>query len=124
VRKLGTKLRILPNLSLNRWIFALWFICKLRTQGVTIYDEKRNVIDFWKKSNILEFSDLPDFPDHGIWLRPAQKNHSGFDSVFVDKSKGYVRFIIILQAKEHEVKIEYFQSFLKAILQSPSVESN
>jgi hypothetical protein len=120
VRQLAKKVRPLANLSLNGWMYDLWFICKLRTQGITIYDEKGNVIDFWKRSNILEFSDLPDYPDHGIWLRPAQKNHGGFDGVFVDKSKGYARFIIIPQARKHEVKIEYFQSFLKAILKSSS----
>ncbi|KAI3658397.1 hypothetical protein MP638_001397 [Amoeboaphelidium occidentale] len=120
VRQLASKLRPRVSASLNGWMYNLWFIYNLRTQGVTIYDENRNFIDFWKRSNILVFSDLPDFPDHGIWLTPVQKNHGGFDGVFVDKSKGYVRFIIIPHVKEHEVKFEYFKSFLKAVLQSPS----
>ena len=122
VRRLAKATKHDGNPSMDGWMLEMWFFASLRHGGVTLFDINDKEFQNWPESNVktLDINSFPTLPENnGVWFKPSKWNQGGFDAIFLDKSKGLVKFVQVTGGDTHSFKIEYFNSFLIALSQSP-----
>lgn len=121
IRNLANATHHYKNPSMDGWMLEMWFFSSLAHGGVQVLDKNGNEIDHWQDSDVhtLDITSFPALPNkNGVWVKPNKWNQGGFDAIFLDKGKGLVRFVQITGGDTHSFKIEYFYSFLLALVQS------
>jgi hypothetical protein len=120
VKKLAAVTRRKNNPAMNGWLFEMWFFALLSRRGVTVYDGLGKEQE-WERSQVHTLTDIPTLPeDRGVWLKPIKWNQGGYDAIFIDKTRGKVRFVQVTRGESHSFKIEYFYKFLFMLQRSSS----
>jgi DNA polymerase III delta prime subunit len=102
------------NDSMNGWMLEMWFFSLVATKGVTLFDKSNNITK-WPLSKPRMISEVSAIPNYPVWLKPRKWNQGGYDGIYIEKKKGYVRFVQITRAKTHSFKIRYFAEFLREL---------
>jgi hypothetical protein len=101
------------NPAMEGWMFEMWFFASIKKETLKIHDELDNE-ELWPPCTVSKFDPENPVINHSpIWLKPLKWNQGGYDAVYVDKEKKYVKFVQITKGKEHSFKIQYFYSCLK-----------
>ena len=123
IRRLAEATRHDGNPSMDGWMLEMWFFASLRHGGVQLFEIDGREFQTWPESNVLTL-DVTCFPalpeNNGVWFKPKKWNQGGFDAIFINKSKGLVKFVQVTSGDSHSFKIEYFNNFLKEQGKSPS----
>ncbi|KAI3655886.1 hypothetical protein MP638_006820 [Amoeboaphelidium occidentale] len=102
------------NDSMNGWMLEMWFFSLVATKGITLFD-KSNKTTKWPRSEPSMISEVSEIPNYQVWLKPRKWNQGGYDGIYIEKKKGYVRFVQITRAKTHSFKIRYLAEFLREL---------
>ena len=110
------------NPSMDGWMFEMWFFANIREKDIELFDKNGIVTKVLTKAKIEVIGeDFPSLPTNkGIWLKPKKWNQGGYDALFVDKSRGLLRFVQVTRGSTHSFKIEHFSKFFNALMESPS----
>jgi hypothetical protein len=101
------------NYEIEGWIFEMWFFASIKKETLKIHDKLDNE-ELWPSCIVSKFNPANPVINHSpIWLKPLKWNRGGYDAVYIDKEKNYVKFVQITKGKEHSFKIEYFYSCLE-----------
>jgi hypothetical protein len=101
------------NLAMEGWMFEMWFFASIKKETLKIHDKLNNE-ELWPSCVVSNFDPENPVINHSpIWLKPLKWNQGGYDAVYVDKEKKYVKFVQITKGKEHSFKIQYFYSCLE-----------
>jgi KaiC/GvpD/RAD55 family RecA-like ATPase len=101
------------NPAMEGWMLEMWFFASIKKETLKIYDNLDNE-ELWPSCIVSKFDPENPVIDHSqIWLKPLKWNQGGYDAVYVDKKKNYVKFVQITKGKEHSFKIQYFYSCLE-----------
>lgn len=118
IRHLAQATRHDFNPSMDGWMLEMWFFASLRHGGVKLLTEKDDDFQCWPQSDVLtldvtSFAALPE--NNGVWFKPSKWNQGGFDAIFLEKGKGFVKFVQVTGGDTHSFKTEHFSSFLQAL---------
>lgn len=109
------------NPSMDGFILESWFFAELRHNCLSRSFYVCSLLQRrqWEKPCIY-FFDPSIIPiriclDNPTWLAPMKWNQGGYDTVFVDKTKGLVRFMQIMRAEKHDFQEISFAMLLNKL---------
>jgi len=118
LKNLYNALKNQENPCMNGWMLEMNFFASLKNGGLKIYDEN-NKEELFKESNHSNVFPIdpknPKILDAPMWYKPSKWNQGGYDSIYIDKKLGLVKFIQVTQAKEHSFKIRFFSQLLNIL---------
>jgi len=120
IRNLAQIIQLDTTRSVDGGLLEVWFFASLRHGGLDIMENGTS--RHWEQSEVMliDTSNPPTFPDDkAVWCKPINRQQGGYDAVYVDKAKQFVRFVQVTTAQEHSLKLEYFQNFFKILMERP-----
>jgi hypothetical protein len=120
------------NQTFDGWVFELDFMLQLRQaseaakKSLVVYANENNA-EKWDVGNRLSFDKPQEIEsmkslDDGTWLIPRRWNQGGYDAVQLLPDKR-LRFVQITRGKTHGLKLSFFHTLIKHVVEKREVES-